>query len=55
MVQSAAVPLQGYVTGFMINGAIMIVSGVLGLLLLWPNTQRARFTEEAAQPDLLRA
>ena len=55
VVQSAAVPLQGYVTGFMINGAIMIVSGVLGLLLLWPNTQRARFTEEAAQPDLLRA
>jgi len=28
--------------GFTINAVIMVVSGLLGLLLLWPNTERAR-------------
>jgi MFS family permease len=53
VVQHAAEPLDGYLTGFAINAAIMIVSGLLGLLLLWPNTERARLmaTEEAPQPE----
>jgi MFS family permease len=42
VIQSSATMLDGYMTGFTINAAIMIVSGVLGLLLLWPNTERAR-------------
>src|SRR5229473_2323071 len=42
VVQHAATPLEGYMTGFTINAVIMIVSGLLGLLLLWPNTERAR-------------
>jgi hypothetical protein len=50
MVQRAAVPLDGYMTGFTINAAIMIASGLLGLLLLWPNTERARLMGEVAQP-----
>ena len=29
-------------TGFTINAVVMVGSGVLGLLLLWPNTERAR-------------
>jgi sugar phosphate permease len=28
----------------------LVASGVLGLLLLWPNTERARLTAAAAQP-----
>ena len=28
-------------TGFTINAVIMVTSGLLGLLLLWPNTERA--------------
>jgi hypothetical protein len=29
----------------------MVTSGLLGLLLLWPNTERARLmAEEAAEP-----
>jgi len=41
----------GYMTGFTINAAILIGSGVLGLALLWPNTERARLLGgEAAQP-----
>jgi MFS family permease len=50
VIQRAAVPLDGYMTGFTINAVIMIASGLLGLLLLWPNTERARLTREAPQP-----
>ncbi|MGN6114717.1 MAG: MFS transporter [Nitrobacter sp.] len=41
--------LDGYMTGFIINGCVMIVAGLLGLLLLWPNTERARLLSEPAQ------
>jgi len=44
VIQHAATPMAGYMSGFTINAAIMVGSGVLGLLLLWPNTERARLT-----------
>src|SRR5436190_356470 len=50
VIQRAAVPLDGYMTGFTINAVIMAASGLLGLLLLWPNTERARLVAAAAQP-----
>ncbi|MBI5320439.1 MFS transporter [Bradyrhizobium sp.] len=50
VIKHAATPLEGYMTGFTINAAIMVASGVLGLLLLWPNTERARLNAAAAQP-----
>src|SRR6476620_10836605 len=50
VIQHAATPLEGYMTGFTINAVIMIVSGLLGLLLLWPNTERARLMGEVPQP-----
>jgi MFS family permease len=50
VIQRAAVPLDGYMTGFTINAVILVASGVLGLLLLWPNTERARLIAQAAQP-----
>jgi MFS family permease len=51
VIQNAAVPLDGYMTGFTINAVVLVVSGLLGLLLLWPNTERARLAagQEAAQ------
>jgi hypothetical protein len=44
--------MTGYMTGFTINAAIMAGSGVIGLLLLWPNTERARLMggEAGRQP-----
>jgi len=42
MIQRASGSLEGYMAGFTINAVILIVSGLLGLLLLWPNTERAR-------------
>jgi MFS family permease len=50
VIKHAATPLEGYMTGFTINAAIMVASGVLGLLLLWPNTERARLAGAATQP-----
>jgi MFS family permease len=50
VIQHAAVPLDGYMTGFTINAVVMVASGLLGLLLLWPNTERARLLAQAVQP-----
>jgi MFS family permease len=50
VIQRAAAPLDGYMTGFTINAVVLIVSGLLGLLLLWPNAERARLIDEVPQP-----
>ncbi|MDP1584291.1 MAG: MFS transporter [Bradyrhizobium sp.] len=50
VIKHAASPLEGYMTGFTINAVIMIVAGLFGLLLLRPNTERARLLAQAAQP-----
>jgi MFS family permease len=50
VIQHAAVPLDGYITGFTINAVILVAAGLLGLLLLWPNTERARLMALAPQP-----
>jgi hypothetical protein len=50
VIKHAATPLEGYMSGFTINAAILVASGVLGLLLLWPNTERARLNAAATQP-----
>ncbi len=52
VIQSSATLLDGYTTGYTINAVIMVASGLLGLLLLWPNTERARLmVEDAAEPE----
>src|SRR5882724_7224801 len=48
VIKHAATPMEGYVTGFTINAVIMVASGLLGLLLLWPNSERARLVAQAA-------
>jgi MFS family permease len=50
VIQHASGMFDGYMTGFTINATVLIVSGLLGLLLLWPNTERARLTGRAPQP-----
>jgi MFS family permease len=51
VIARAGTPMEGYLAGFTINAAILIGSGLLGLLLLWPNTERERLTagQSAAQ------
>ncbi len=51
VIQRSATIFDGYMTGFTINAVILVASGLLGLALLWPNTERARLMgEEAVQP-----
>jgi MFS family permease len=52
VIQHAASPMQGYLTGYCINGAVMMAAGLLGLLLLWPDTERARLLTARDQPVL---
>jgi MFS family permease len=48
VIQRSGSMVDGYMTGFTINAVIMIGSGLLGLLLLWPNTEKARLTRGTA-------
>jgi hypothetical protein len=42
-------------TGSTINAVMMAASGLLGLLLLWPNTERKRLMGQmAGQPRFVR-
>jgi MFS family permease len=50
MIQRTSGLLAGYMTGFTINAVILIASGLLGLLLLWPDTERARLMGAARRP-----
>jgi MFS family permease len=51
VIQHSASLRDGYFTGFTINAVILVVSGLLGLLLLWPNTERARLMRGNATQD----
>ena len=64
VIQRSGGVLEGYLTGFTINAVVLVVSGVTGLLLLWPNTERARLMgsqphnrdlHEATLPSSLRS
>jgi MFS family permease len=48
IIQGSANMLDGYMKGFTINACVMIASGIAGLLLLWPNTERARLLRNEA-------
>jgi MFS family permease len=50
VIQHSGATLDGYMSGFKINGFILIVSGILGLMLLWPNTERARLLAQSVRP-----
>jgi MFS family permease len=53
VIQRAGATVDGYMTGFTINAVILIISGLLGLLLLWPNTERARLTRTSPKPKFV--
>ncbi|WP_454624308.1 MFS transporter [Bradyrhizobium cenepequi] len=55
VIQHAGNLFDGYMTGFTINAAVMVTSGLLGLLLLWPNTERARLRDAVAPASELKS
>ena len=52
VIQHAGGLLEGYMTGFTINAVILVASGLLGLLLLWPNTERARLMAQVGATEV---
>jgi MFS family permease len=40
-------PVPGYVLGFQIQALILVAAGLIGLLLLWPNREKARLAKVA--------
>jgi MFS transporter, ACS family, D-galactonate transporter len=46
MVETAATPLDGFNTGFMICGVIMLVGGVIGMALMRPERETMRWASE---------
>jgi len=53
MIQRASSLLDGYLTGFAINAVVLITAGLLGLLLLWPNTERERLLRASPKPKFV--
>ncbi|WP_257169539.1 MFS transporter [Bradyrhizobium sp. SRS-191] len=52
MIQASGSMVEGYMSGFTINAVIMVISGLLGLALLWPNSERARLqAHQAVAPE----
>lgn len=47
VIETAATPIAGYLDGFKILALILVASGALGLLLLWPDSERARVLRPA--------
>jgi MFS family permease len=54
IIQHAGSMYEGYMTGYTINAAILVASGLLGLLLLWPNTERARLNQSTRSASEMR-
>src|SRR6516162_6933588 len=49
VVESAATPLDGFNTGFMICGVIMLVGGVVGMALMRPERETMRWASEISE------
>ena len=46
VVETAATPLDGFNTGFMICGVIMLVGGIIGTALMRPERETTRWASE---------
>jgi MFS family permease len=42
IIEGAATPIDGYMNGYRVLASVLIVAGLAGLALLWPNLERAR-------------
>ena len=49
VIERAATPLQGFNTGFIICGVIMLVGGAIGMALICPERERARWQSDMPQ------
>ena len=52
LIERAATPLDGFNTGFMICGVIMLVGGTIGMALIRPEREATRWAGELPQAAL---
>ena len=50
VIEHAATPMEGYLNGYRILAGVLVASGIAGLALLWPGSERARMGRQAPQP-----
>jgi MFS family permease len=55
VVESAATPLDGFNTGFMICGVIMLAGGIIGMALMRPDREKMRWASETLEPAVASA
>jgi MFS transporter, ACS family, D-galactonate transporter len=48
IIDAESTPLKGFMTGFRVLSAVLIASAALGVLLLWPDTEKARLNRATA-------
>jgi MFS family permease len=47
VIEGAATQIDGFMNGYRILAGVLITSGVAGLALLWPDSERARVARAA--------
>lgn len=47
VVQQGATPLEGFLHGYQLNGVIILIAGIVGVLMLRPAGERARLLRKA--------
>jgi MFS transporter, ACS family, D-galactonate transporter len=52
VVETAATPLDGFNTGFMICGFIMLAGGIIGMLLMRPERETVRWASKMPEPAI---
>ena len=53
IIQNAATPIEGYETGYVILGLLLLAGGIIGLLFIRPEADRKRLAAHAvANPSL---
>ena len=50
VIQNASTPLAGYEQGYVILGGLLLVGGIIGLLFIRPEADRARLAAHAVSP-----
>lgn len=47
MIQKAATPMAGYEQGYVVLGCLLLVGGIIGLLFIRPEADRAKLAAHA--------
>ena len=55
VIETAATPLDGFYTGYVICGIIMLIGGIIGMALMHPEREAARWAPEIPRQAAIRS